>query len=123
MTCHLNVISHTIGLLLLLLLLQIPLVMFLMTHAYFLFYHAAANMVLRRVSGTASHGSSCLLSSSQLQLPDNQPCALPADCIQYLTMRPLLQFAAFITNYCDVRCLLCPCVHASRLKATCLMRR
>jgi cycloeucalenol cycloisomerase len=31
-------------------LLQIPLVMFLMTHAYFLFYHALANMVLRRVS-------------------------------------------------------------------------
>jgi hypothetical protein len=41
-----SVVSH---LLLLLLLLQIPLVMFLMTHAYFLFYHALANLVLRRV--------------------------------------------------------------------------
>ncbi|KAF6255411.1 cyclopropyl isomerase-like protein [Scenedesmus sp. NREL 46B-D3] len=33
----------------------IPVVMFLMTHAYFLFYHALANLVLRRVEAHLSH--------------------------------------------------------------------
>jgi hypothetical protein len=40
------------------LLLQIPLVMFLMTHAYFLFYHALANLVLRRVRAAGGGGGS-----------------------------------------------------------------
>ena len=33
---------------------QIPLVMYLMTHAYFCFYHALSNVLLRRVRGAAS---------------------------------------------------------------------
>jgi hypothetical protein len=40
--------------------LQVPLVMYLMTHAYFCFYHAVANLVLRRVRGsTAQAGTTC----------------------------------------------------------------
>jgi hypothetical protein len=33
---------------------QIPIVMYLMTHAYFCFYHAVSNMLLRRVRSAGS---------------------------------------------------------------------
>lgn len=36
---------------------QVPLVMFLMTHAYFLFYHTLSSLVLRRVEAHLSHAS------------------------------------------------------------------
>lgn len=41
-------------------LLQVPLVMYLMTHAYFCFYHAISNLVLRRVRVLAAVSTSIL---------------------------------------------------------------
>lgn len=47
--------------------LQVPLVMYLMTHAYFCFYHALSNLVLRRVREHVSNCCSNLCSCRRQQ--------------------------------------------------------
>lgn len=47
---------------------QVPLVMYLMTHAYFCFYHAISNLVLRRVgisSTMPAHDARCCNTHAQ----------------------------------------------------------
>jgi hypothetical protein len=64
-------------------LLQIPLVMFLMTHAYFLFYHALANMVLRRVRCSGEAATSMAVFGLQLGAINTQalwPCYAICTC-------------------------------------------